>query len=124
MYAGKINKLNKNTNCHQLFTAAKQRPQTSVISYPTITGQRSQIIITFRGCLHITLYPFHGLFFKTTWVSWHQKGRTNVDVNEARDDGVAVTSAGPYADHLQLTPDSTHTSTSSLTHKLDAIPAT
>jgi len=27
-----------------------------------------------------------------------------VDFNEARDDGVAVTSAGPYSAHLHLTP--------------------
>jgi len=28
-----------------------------------------------------------------------------LDCNEARDDGVAVVSAGPYADHLHLSPD-------------------
>jgi len=28
-----------------------------------------------------------------------------LDFTEARDDGVAVTSAGPYANHLHLTPD-------------------
>jgi len=32
--------------------------------------------------------------------------RLNVsDFNEARDDGVAVASAGPYANHLHLAPD-------------------
>jgi len=35
---------------------------------------------------------------RTTWVSQHQK--TNVDFNEARDDWVAVASAGPHANHL------------------------
>jgi len=29
----------------------------------------------------------------------------NLDFNEARDDGVAVASAEPYANHLHLTPD-------------------
>jgi len=29
------------------------------------------------------------------WVSWYWKGRTNLDFNKARDDGVAVASAGP-----------------------------
>jgi len=38
-------------------------------------------------------------------VSQHQKGKTILDCNEARDDGVAVASAGPYANHLHLTPD-------------------
>jgi len=28
-----------------------------------------------------------------------------VDFNEARDDGVTVASAGPYANHLRLAPD-------------------
>ena len=49
--------------------------------------------------------PSYQPFFRTTWVSWHQKGRTILDFNEATDDGVAVASAGPYANHLHLTPD-------------------
>jgi len=40
----------------------------------------------------------------TTWVSQYQKGRTILDFNEVRDDGVAVASAGPYANHLHLAP--------------------
>jgi len=42
-----------------------------------------------------------------TWVSWHQKSRakTILNFNEARDDGVAVASARPHANHLHLTPD-------------------
>jgi len=38
-------------------------------------------------------------------MSQHQKGKTKLDFNEARDDGVAVASAGPYANHLHLAPD-------------------
>jgi len=45
--------------------------------------------------------PLNDLFSTTTWVSRHQEGQTNLDVNEARDDGMAVASAGPYANHLQ-----------------------
>jgi len=44
-------------------------------------------------------------FSRTTWVSWHQKKLTNLDFNEARDDGMAVASAGPYANHLHLASD-------------------
>ena len=33
---------------------------------------------------------FNILFFRTTWVSWHQKGYTSLGFNEARDDGVVV----------------------------------
>ena len=35
-----------------------------------------------------TLHPFDGLFFRTTWLSRHQKGKTSLDLNEERDDGV------------------------------------
>jgi len=34
------------------------------------------------------LHPFNGLFSRTTWVSWYQKGKTSLDLNETRDDGV------------------------------------
>jgi len=37
----------------------------------------------------------------TTWVNQHQKGKTNLDFNEARDDGVAVAPAGPHSTLLQ-----------------------
>jgi len=38
----------------------------------------------------LLLHPFNGLFSRTTWVNWYQKGKTSLDlpVNEARDDGV------------------------------------
>jgi len=47
-------------------------------------------------------------FSRTTWVSRYQKDRTILDFTEARDDGVAVASAGPYIDrpnHLHFAPD-------------------
>jgi len=46
-----------------------------------------------------------------------------VDFTGARDDGAAVASAGPYANHLHLAPDN-HASTSPLSfYRLDALPA-
>jgi len=30
-------------------------------------------------------HPFNGPLSKTTWVSWYQKGKTNLDFTEARD---------------------------------------
>ena len=33
---------------------------------------------------------FNGLFSRTTWVSWHEKGYTNLNFNEARDDRVVA----------------------------------
>ena len=53
--------------------------------------------------LLLLLHPFNGLFSRTTWVS--QKGKTSLDLNEARDDRVfrmTVASAGPYANNLHL----------------------
>jgi len=46
-------------------------------------------------------HPFNGFFSGTTWVSWHQKGETILDSNKARDDGLAVASAG-VLDHMQI----------------------
>jgi len=53
----------------------------------------------------IIKHPFNGLFLRPTWVSGHQKGENIPDFNEAREDGVAVASAGQYANHLHLAPD-------------------
>jgi len=38
--------------------------------------------------LVLLLRPLNGLFSITTWVSRYQKGKTSLDLNEARDDGV------------------------------------
>ena len=34
---------------------------------------------------HTHTHPFNGPFSRTTWVSWYQKGKTNLDFTEARD---------------------------------------
>ena len=34
------------------------------------------------------LHPFN-LFSRATWISWYQKGKTSLDLNEARDDAVS-----------------------------------
>jgi len=36
----------------------------------------------------LLIHPFNCLFSRTTCVSWYQKGKTSLDLNEARDDGV------------------------------------
>ena len=48
---------------------------------------------------------FNSLLSRSDWVSRHQKDKTNLDFNEATDDGVAVASAGQYANHLHLAAD-------------------
>jgi len=55
--------------------------------------------------IELLLHLFNGHFSRTTWVSRHQKGIPFRNFTEAGDDGVAVVSAGPYANHLHLAPD-------------------
>jgi len=38
--------------------------------------------------MELLLHPVSGLVFRTIWVSRYQKGKTSLDLNEARDDGV------------------------------------
>ena len=45
----------------------------------TISQYKSKLLL---------LHLFSGLFSRTTWVSWYQKGKTSLNLNEARDDGV------------------------------------
>jgi len=33
----------------------------------------------------VLLHPFNGLFSRTTWISRYQKGKTSLDLSEARD---------------------------------------
>jgi len=47
-------------------------------------------------------HPFNGLFCR---ISWAPERLNQSGFNEARDDGVVVASAGPYANHLPLVPD-------------------
>jgi len=54
-------------------------------------------------CTHITdRHLLNGLFSRTTRVSWQQKAKTMQDFHTAGDHGLAVASAGPYANHLHL----------------------
>ena len=64
---------------------------------------------------HLLLHPFNGLFSRTTWVSWYQNGKTSLNINEARDDGVWGWQ-WHQLDHMQticisLQTDNTHTYT-------------
>jgi len=43
--------------------------------------------------------PFNGLFFQYNLGKLTPKRLNQSDFNEARDDGLTVTSAGPYANH-------------------------
>jgi len=66
-----------------------------------------ETIITIVLILLLQLHPFNSLFSRTTWVSQYQKGKTSLDLNEARDDGVWDGSgiSCTYANDLHLAPD-------------------
>ena len=44
--------------------------------------------VPFTEILLLLLHLFISLFSRTTRVSWYQKGKTSLDLDEARDDGV------------------------------------
>jgi len=50
----------------------------------------------------VLLRPFSGLFSGTTWVSRYQRGKTGLDLNEARDGGVWG-QQWHQLDHMQTT---------------------
>jgi len=55
---------------------------------------------------YATLHPFSGLFFRTTWIHRHQKGRPFwILLKQEKMGGSDISSAGPYADHLHFAPD-------------------
>jgi len=88
----------------------KRKPQEHSWTVLVIRSKTTkQLALRRLQLLILLLHPFNGLFSGTTWVSRYQEGKTSLDLNEARDDGVlgcdAVASAGPYANKLHLAPD-------------------
>jgi len=73
---------------------------------------------------HFNILPFNGLFSMTAFINQYQKGKTILDFTEARDDGVAMASAEPYAKHLHSIQTDNHANISpSNFYRLDALPA-
>jgi len=55
-------------------------PAVSTVSpYCSINAKRATVTTT---------TPIYGLISRKTWTSWYQKGKTGLDLNEARNDGV------------------------------------
>jgi len=50
-------------------------------------------------------HQFNGVFSRQPGQTGSRTVKTNLDFHETRDDGMAVASAGPYANHLQVAPD-------------------
>ena len=61
-----------------------------LVFLPVFLTYVGAFVVHFRQLLD--RHPFNGLFFRATWV----------DFDVARDDGLAVVSAGPCANHLHL----------------------
>jgi len=66
-------------------------------------------------------HPFNGPFFWTTWVSRYQKGKTDLDFNEARDSGISwdICKSAPRSRQTTM-PAPYH----SVFYRPDALPAT
>jgi len=56
-------------------------------------------------------YPLNGLFSRTTWLSQQRKGKTSLDLNEARDNGVLGGSGISWTICNQAAPCSRHITT-------------
>jgi len=59
-----------------------------VPAHPDSPGKRAVKRVCVCAYIKLLLHQFSGLFSITTWVSRYQKGKTSLDSNEARDDGV------------------------------------
>jgi len=79
-----------------LRTGGPGHPDGSLDPPKSIAQTASWLVQPFQHSSHLwlpdrlllLLDPFDGLFSRTTWVSWNQKGKTSLDLNEARDDRV------------------------------------
>jgi len=55
--------------------------------------------------LLLLVHLFNGLFFQDNLGNTAPERQTVLDFTDTKNDGVAVASAGPYANHLHLAPD-------------------
>ena len=66
----------------------------------------------------LLLHPFNDLFSRTTWVSWYQKSKTSLDLNEARDNGVLGCSGISWTTCKQYAPRSRQITTPTPHHSI------
>ena len=104
--------------CHTC-SSSRRRVDYSLSPRATATAPEEQSTSHINAdTLLLLLRPSNGLFSRTTWVSRYQKGKTSLDLNEARDDGVW----GWQTICTSLHTDN-HTNTSSLNfYRPDALP--
>jgi len=82
-----------------------------------VQANDKQYILDGLVVLSATLpHPFNGLFSMTIWVSQYQKGKTSVDLNEARDDRVLESSGISWTICKQSAPHSRQITTPTPRH--------
>jgi len=79
---------------------------------------KSGLVLPFWYRLTTTLHPSDGLFSRTVWVTRYQKGKTSLDLNEARDDGVLAWHMQTICASLQA---DNHNTSSLNFYRLDAV---
>ena len=70
-----------------------------------LTSQLHQLVQLHTTDHHRYQHPFNGLVFHDNLGKTAAERLNQSESNEARDDGVAVASAGPYVNHLHLAAD-------------------
>jgi len=71
-----------------MHSGCRHKPTSLTGNLTSATATTTTIITTTTTCL-LLLCLFYSLFSRTTWLSQYQKGKTRLDLNEARDDGVS-----------------------------------
>jgi len=84
----------------------------------SVTCNRQEVNKIRRWATTITLHPINGLFSRTTWVSRYQKGKTSLDLHEARDDAVMGCSGISWMICKQSAPHSIQITTSTTYHSI------
>jgi len=109
-------------------TSVKSDPPTSNTYIHNHSQQLQQqmtftLAVALTGCVSekttkLLLHPFNGLFSRTTWVSWYQKSKTSLDLNEARDNGVLGCSGISWTTCKQYAPRSRQITTPTPRHSI------
>jgi len=106
--------------------------QRSVLSRFCLFAVRNELLLVLKGYWHkseeclsyniilLILHPFNGLFSTTTWVGQYQEGKTSLDLNEARDDGVWGCSDISWTICKQSAPRSSQITTPTTRHRIFA----
>ena len=77
--------MNAPLKCIELLSLAQQRAAQRKKNEQRMCERPLNVVV---GYYLLLLHLLNGLLSRTTWVSRYQKGKTSLDLNEARDDGV------------------------------------